>query len=77
MIVLLYGIHLANILSSRLELMVCSTWPFVSMIAMCSDYHLQILSLSLVTPGPRRQLSTTAPLLGISMHLHYLRMAYT
>jgi hypothetical protein len=29
MIVLLYGIHLANILSSRLALMVRSTWPFV------------------------------------------------
>jgi hypothetical protein len=29
MIVLLYGIHLANILSSRLALMVRSMWPFV------------------------------------------------
>jgi hypothetical protein len=29
MIVLLYGIHLANILSSRLALMVCSTWPLL------------------------------------------------
>ena len=28
MIVLLYGIHLANILSSRPALMVCPTWPF-------------------------------------------------
>jgi hypothetical protein len=29
MIVLLYGIHLANILSLRLALMVRSMWPFV------------------------------------------------
>jgi len=77
MIVLLFGIHLANILSSRLALMVRSTWPFVYSIAMCSDYHLQILLLLLVTPGPRHQRSAAAPLLGISMHSHYLRMAYT
>jgi hypothetical protein len=74
MIALLSGIHPVNILSSRLVLTVHH--PF-QMILLCNDYGLQILSLSLVTPGQRRPHSAIAPRLVIFMQSRYLPMVYT
>lgn len=75
MIALLSGTHLVNTLSSRLVLMVRD--PFFRRLLLCSDWGFQILSLSLVTPGPRRLLSAAASQLVISMQSRYLRMVYT
>lgn len=74
MIALPSGIHLVNILSLRLVLMV--RHPF-QMILLCSDRGLQILSLSLVTLGRRRPHSAIVPRLVISMQSRYLPMVYT
>ena len=75
MIVLLSGIHLANISSWRHEVTVRG--PLFKLYPTHSRYLPQILSLSLVTPGTRRPLSAAPPQPVQSMHSLYPLMGYT